>query len=141
MADLNRVSLTGKVGGLPVLRKLVSGTLVCYFRFAVRRRAPKREEKLGHLSARVDWLDVVCWNKVAQVVAAYSSKGSPLALAGKLRTREWTGDDGVKRQRVEVFAEEVFFLETPQAAKRRREELLAKVREAKRRGEEVAEDE
>ena len=60
-----------------------------------------------------DFIDIVCFDKLASVCGEYLTKGREVAVVGKLRLSEWTGRDGEKRSRLQVVADAVQFLGKP----------------------------
>lgn len=107
MASLNRVILIGNLTRDPELRYTPSGQSVANFGIAVnrRRRTPENE-----WVDEVDFFNIVVWGKSAENCANYISKGSPVAIEGRLSSRSWETEDGQKRNVVEVVAQSVQFL-------------------------------
>lgn len=106
MASLNRVILIGNLTRDPELRFTPSGTPVANFGLAVNRTRVKQ----GEGQQTVDFFNIVAWGRLAELCGDYISKGSPVALEGRLQSRTWDADDGSKRSAVEVVAENVQFL-------------------------------
>jgi single-strand DNA-binding protein len=63
-----------------------------------------------------DFVDVVCFDKLAAVCGEYLTKGREVAVVGKLRFSEWTGRDGERRSKLQVVADAVQFLGSPTKA-------------------------
>ena len=59
-----------------------------------------------------DWHTVVVWDRLAEAVANYVEKGQRLYVSGRLVQNTWTGDDGQRRYRTEIHAQEVVFLDS-----------------------------
>ena len=59
-----------------------------------------------------DWHQVVVWDKLAEAVAQYVEKGQRIYVAGRLAQNSWTGDDGQRRYRTEIHAQDVVFLDS-----------------------------
>ncbi|RJQ31780.1 MAG: single-stranded DNA-binding protein [Actinobacteria bacterium] len=105
MASLNRVILVGNLTRDPELRNIPDGTAVANFGIAVNRQfANKAGEK------EVDFFNVVAWRKLAELCNQYLSKGSSVAIEGRLQSRSWETGEGQKRSTVEVVADNVQFL-------------------------------
>ncbi len=102
MADLNVISVTGRLTRDPELRATASGKSVCSFRIAVN----------GFKDGDTTFLDVSAWGKTGEASAQYLSKGSKVAVAGRLQIREWETQDGEPRTAVEIVANDVSFIET-----------------------------
>lgn len=105
--SLNKVLLIGNLTRDPELRYTPQGTAVCSFGMATNRswttdQGEKREEAEFH--------NVVAWNRLAEIVAEFLTKGKQVYVEGRLSTREWEGQDGVKRRTTEIIANEVIFL-------------------------------
>ena len=67
-------------------------------------------------SDSADFVDIVCFDKLAAVCGEYLTKGREVAVVGKLRLSEWTGRDGERRSKVQVVADAVQFLGSPKTA-------------------------
>ncbi len=105
---LNVVVLIGRLAADPEPRYTVDGTAVTNFRIAVQRPFTNRE---GEREA--DFLDVVCWRKLAETVAQNLRKGRLVAVRGRVQTRSWETQDGDRRWKTEIVAEDVRFLDWP----------------------------
>jgi single-strand DNA-binding protein len=106
--NINRVVLTGNLTRDPELRSLQSGTSVCKLRLAVNSR--RKEGSTGEWVDKPNYFDVTVWGAQGENCATYLSKGRPIAVDGRLEWREWEGNDGNKRQSVEIIADSVQFL-------------------------------
>ena len=106
MASLNKVLLIGNMSADPELKQTTGGKPVCSFSIAVNR--PFVKENSG--AQDVDFINVVTWNKQAEFVAAYFSKGDPIFVSGRMQVRNWVDNDNVKRYATEVIADEVSFV-------------------------------
>ncbi|MFW5896673.1 MAG: single-stranded DNA-binding protein [Bacillota bacterium] len=105
---LNVTVLIGRLTADPELRYTVSGTAVSNFRLAVDRPFTNREGE-----RETDFLDIVCWRKLAETVAANLNKGRLVAVKGRIQARNWETADGERRRTVEIVADEVRFLDWP----------------------------
>lgn len=109
MNDLNRATIIGTMVTDPELR--MAGTKpVCNFRLSVNRYT-----KDGN---KAEYINVVCWDKLAENISTYLSKGSRLYAEGRLQTREWTANDGQKKTTTEIVASEIIFLDKKDAPAR-----------------------
>ena len=108
-ADLNRVTLIGRLTRDPELRHTGGGTAVCSIRLAVTSRA--RDES-GNWDDRSNFFDVSVFGRQAETASNYLAKGRRIGVDGRLSWREWTAQDGSKRQNVEVVANDIFFLDS-----------------------------
>jgi single-strand DNA-binding protein len=106
--NVNRVVVTGNLTADPEVRQLRSGNSLCRLRIAsnTRRRQPD-----GSWGEKPNYFDVVVWGAQGEAAHRSLSKGSAVAVDGRLEWREWTADSGEKRQAVEIVAENLQFLE------------------------------
>lgn len=104
---MNKVNLLGRLVKEPELRYTTSGTAVVSFTLAVDRRFQKQGEE-----RQADFINCIVWNKTAEFVANYFTKGQMMALSGRIETRTWEDNEGHKRYATEVIAEEVYFAES-----------------------------
>ena len=102
---INKVELLGRVGNDPEMRYTASGIAVTQLRLATDRGRKNGEDA-------TDWHTVVVWDKIGEAVAQYVEKGQRLYVAGRLVQSSWEGDDGQRRYRTEVHAQEVVFLDS-----------------------------
>lgn len=107
--DLNQVALTGNLTKDPELRKTGSGTSVCRMRLAVAERT-KQDREWGE---RPNYFDVTCFGSLAESCATYLQKGKGVAVAGRLRWRDYETAEGRRREAVEVVASQVKFTSPP----------------------------
>lgn len=103
---INVVVLTGNLTRDPELRQTHSGTSVGNLRIACNGR----RKVGGEWVDRPDFFDITVWGAQGENCSRYLSKGRPVAVDGRLEWREWTAQDGAKRQSVEVVADSVQFL-------------------------------
>jgi single-strand DNA-binding protein len=106
--NVNRVVVTGNLTADPELRQLQSGNSLCRLRLAcnTRRRQPD-----GSWGEKPNYFDVVVWGAQGEAAKRLLSKGSAVAVDGRLEWREWTAQSGEQRQAVEIIAENLQFLD------------------------------
>ncbi|SHK95658.1 single-stranded DNA-binding protein [Alicyclobacillus tolerans] len=104
---LNRVILIGRLTADPELRYTHSGTAVGGFTLAVDR--PRTNQ---HGERETDFIQIVVWQKQAEVIAQYLKKGRMAAVDGRLQTRSYENKDGQKVRVAEIVAESVRFLDS-----------------------------
>jgi len=109
MANFNKVLLMGNLTRDPELRYVPSGAAVTTFTLAVNRMYTTQT---GEKKKDTCFVRVVVWGKTAEVCGEYLSKGSPIFVDGRLQSRSWVGQDGQKRNTIEVVADNVQFLRT-----------------------------
>lgn len=102
---MNNVTLIGRLTADPELRHTQSGAGNTRFSIAVDRRTKADEEK------QADFITITAWNKTAEFICKYFTKGQRIALTGSIRTGSYTDKDGNKRYTFEVWADNVEFCE------------------------------
>lgn len=100
MAALNRVMIIGNLGKDPESKEVGSGQ-VTSFPIAVTE---KYKDRNGTHQETTEWVNVVCWSKLAEISQKYLKKGSSVYIEGKLKTRSWEDQNGVKKYVTEVLA-------------------------------------
>lgn len=98
---LNRVILMGRMTAQPELKTTPSGVAVTSFSIAVDR--PGKEKV-------TDFINIVAWRSSAEFVCRYFGKGDPITVEGGIQVRNYTTQDGQKRNAVEVVADQVGFV-------------------------------
>ena len=106
MANLNRVYLLGNLTRDPELRYTPSGTAVASFGLAVNRRYRQGEE----WKEETCFVDITVFGRQAENVSEYLSKGRQALVEGRLSWRSWEADDGTRRSKHEVVAQNVQFI-------------------------------
>lgn len=107
MPNLNKVQIIGNVGQDPELRYTPNGNPVCTFSVAVNRRYSAAD---GEKREETEWFNIVAWNKLAETINQFVNKGMSIYVEGRLKTRNWEGQDGQKHYKTEVIAQQVQFL-------------------------------
>lgn len=111
--DLNRAQLIGNVTRDPDVRTTASGQSVCSFGIATNAQWTDAQ---GTRQTRTEFHNVVAWAKLAEICQQYLTKGKKIFLEGRLQTREWEAQDGQKRMRTEIIAENMIMLDRGGAA-------------------------
>lgn len=104
--SFNQVTLMGNLTRDPELRTTPSGATVCSFSLALNRSYKNAE---GSWVEATDFVDIVAWGPLGERVAQYLTKGRPALVSGRLQSRSWE-QDGQKRNKLEVVAQDVTFL-------------------------------
>lgn len=105
---INKVTLIGNLGADPETRFTGAGKAVTQLSIATGERW--RDAKSGELKERVEWHQVVMFDKLAEIAAEYLSKGARVYIEGSNRTSSWE-QEGVKRFRTQVYAQELQMLD------------------------------
>lgn len=110
MANFNKVLFMGNLTRDPELRYLPNGTAVATFTVASNRVYKLQS---GEKKQEVVFMRVVVWGRRAETCGEYLAKGSSVFVEGRLQSRTWQGQDGQKRNTVEIIADNVQFLGRP----------------------------
>lgn len=102
---LNRALLVGRLTRDPELRRTGSGKAVTSFNLAVERNFKSDDQE-------ADFINCVCWGKVAENTERYCSKGSMVSVDGRIQTRNYDNNQGQKVYVTEVIADSVQFIQT-----------------------------
>lgn len=104
--SFNQVTLMGNLTRDPELRQTPNGQNVCSFSLALNRSYKGSD---GNWQEATDYIDIVAWGPLGERVSQYLTKGRPCLVSGRLQSRSWE-QDGQKRSKVEVVANDVTFL-------------------------------
>lgn len=99
---LNKAMLIGHLGRDPEVRYTASGKAVANFTLATSDKAGGEE--------RTEWHRIVCWDRLAETVGRYLTKGRQVFVEGRIQSRSWEDRDGNKRSTTEIVAYSVQFL-------------------------------
>lgn len=113
MKDLNMIFLMGNLTRDPELRYTPNGQAVASFAVATNRYWTDKES--GEKKDSVEYTDIVVWGKMAENVSNYLKKGRRVHIIGRLQTRNWEAQDGSKKYKTEVVANDVTFLDKAEA--------------------------
>ena len=105
--SVNQVILMGNLTRDPELRQTPNGQNVCSFSIALNR---SYRDSNGEWQEATDYVDIVAWGPLGERVAQYLSKGRRVLVQGRLQSRSWE-QEGQKRSKVEVLANDVTFLD------------------------------
>lgn len=115
---MNKVCLVGRMCADVELRSTTTGKSVCGFALAVDRKGK---------DAGTDFVDCAAWEKTAEFISRHFSKGSRIAITGRLQTRNYEDKNGSKRKVTEVVVEEVFFCDSKPQNSQQASEPMAPV--------------
>ncbi len=105
--SVNQVTLMGNLTRDPELRQTPNGQNVCGFSIALNR---SYKDSSGEWQEATDYVDIVAWGPLGERVSQYLSKGRRVLVQGRLQSRSWE-QEGQKRSKVEVIANDVTFLD------------------------------
>lgn len=101
---LNKIVIQGRLTKDPELRRTQSGTAVASATVAVDRDFKNQDGNRD-----TDFIPIVAWKGTGEMLAKYFSKGRMIVVEGRLQLRDWTDNDGNKRQTAEIVANSVYF--------------------------------
>lgn len=97
---MNKVILIGNLGKAPETKTIQSVKQVCNFSLATNDRND------------VSWHNITAWEKTADLCVKYLSKGSKVAIEGRLQYRTWENENGIKQRVTNIVADRVEFLDS-----------------------------
>ena len=106
--NLNRAMIIGNLTRDPEVRTTTNGKTVASFGIATNSYWT---DDSGQKQEKAEYHNVVAWNRLAEVCNQYLGKGRKVYVEGRLQTRDWEGQDGVKRTRTEIIAENMIMLD------------------------------
>lgn len=107
--SLNKVMLIGNLTRDPELRYTPSGVAVCTFGMATNRSWKDAD---GNAQEAADFHRIVSWGKLAELCSQWLFKGRKAFVEGRLQTRDWTGQDSVKRTTTEIVIDSMLILDS-----------------------------
>lgn len=108
--NLNRAQIIGNATRDPEVRTTPAGQTLAYFAVATNLRWT---DASGQQQERTEFHNVVAWRRLGEICGQYVKKGRQIFVEGRLQTRDWTGQDGIRRFRTEIVAENVILLGSP----------------------------
>jgi len=107
MANLNKVLLIGNLTRDVDMKYTSSGKAVANFGLAINRTYTDAN---GEKVDDAYFVDIVAWDRLAEVCGDYLSKGKPVFIEGRLQYRSWEAENGGKKSKLEVVAQSIQFL-------------------------------
>lgn len=105
--SLNRAQIIGNITREPEVKQTPQGQFVATFGVATNMTWTDNN---GQKQEKVEFHNVVAWRKLAEIIKQYCHKGMKVYVEGRMQTRDWEGEDGVKRYRTEIVAENIIML-------------------------------
>jgi len=105
--SLNRAQVIGNVTRDPDVKQTPQGQFVASFGVAT---SYSWTDASGQKQEKTEFHNIVAWRKLAEIIKQYVKKGNKIFIEGKLQTRDWEGEDGVKRYRTEIVADNMIML-------------------------------
>ena len=109
MAGMNKAILIGNLGKDPEIRYTPSGLAVANFNIATSESWKDNE---GERQTRTEWHRIVVFGKLAEICGEYLQKGKQVYIEGRIQTRSWEDNDGVKRYTTEIVGNQMLMLGT-----------------------------
>lgn len=106
--SINRVNITGNLTRDPELRATAGGTQILSFGVAVNDR--RKNPQTGEWEDVPNFVDCIVFGQRAEAVSRFLSKGSKVAIEGKLRFSSWETKEGQRRSKLEVIVDEIDFM-------------------------------
>lgn len=106
--NLNKAMIIGNLTRDPEVRNTPGGQTVASFSVATNQ---VWTDQSGQRQERVEYHNIVVWRRLAEICGQYLKKGSKIYIEGRLQTRDWTGQDGIKRYRTEIVGENMIMLD------------------------------
>ncbi len=107
---LNKVMLIGNLGDEVKVHYFENGN--CIGRFPLATNETYTNKQTGERITNTEWHNIVVKNKVAEICEKYLAKGDKVYIEGKLKTRQWQGEDNINRYTTEVHVQDFTFLTT-----------------------------
>ena len=106
--DLNKTMLIGNITRDPEIKTTPTGVSVANFSIATNYTY---KDKQGVMQKKANFHNIIAWQRLAEICGQYLKKGAKVYIEGRSETRDWTGQDGIKRYRTEVIAENLIMLD------------------------------
>src|SRR3989344_5378424 len=107
--NLNKAMIIGNLTRDPETRTTPNGQTVTTFGVATNLVWTNSS---GEKQKKTEYHNIVAWRKLGEICAQYLKKGNKVYIEGRLQTRDWEGQDGVKRYRTEFIADNMIMLDT-----------------------------
>lgn len=107
--SLNRVQLIGNLTRDPEMKQIPGGQVVTSFGLATNF---SWKDQSGQQQTKTEFHNIVAWRRLAEICGQYLKKGSKIFAEGRLQTRDWEGEDGVKRYRTEIVLDNMIMLDS-----------------------------
>tara|TARA_B100000965_G_C19453422_1_gene696332 strand:+ start:470 stop:910 length:441 start_codon:yes stop_codon:yes gene_type:complete len=105
--SLNKVILIGNLGADPEIKEMGDGTKMAKFSIATTE---KYKNKQGELVSTTDWHNIVLWRRTAEVAEQYLKKGDSVCIEGRIKTRSWEDENGVKKWATDIQGDSMTML-------------------------------
>ena len=111
MSNLNQCNFIGRLGQDPEQRFMPNGKAVVNLSIAV---SEKWKDQQGNQQESTEWVRVTAYDKLAEIISQYVSKGSLIYISGKMKTRKWQNQQGADQYTTEIIASQMQMLDSKQ---------------------------
>ena len=111
--NLNKAMIIGNLTRDPEAKNTPGGQSLASFGVATNL---VWTDQSGQQQKKTEFHNIIAWRKLADICVKYLKKGSKVYIEGRLQTTDWTGNDGVKRYRTEIVAENMIMLDGPKGS-------------------------
>lgn len=108
--DINRATIVGRLTRDPEVRTTPSGVNVV--NFGVATNSVWKDRASGEKKEAVEFHNIVAFGKLGEIIAQYMTKGRRVLVEGRIQTRSWEGQDGAKKNRTEIVADNIIMLDS-----------------------------
>ena len=108
MGSLNRVTLIGRIGKEPEIRRTQSGDAVANISIATSEKY--KDKTSGEYKELTEWHSISAFGKLAEIMEKYLTKGKEVYIEGSLKTQKWTDANGVEKYKTFVKADQLIML-------------------------------
>jgi single-strand DNA-binding protein len=115
--NLNKAIIIGRVTQDPQLRTTPSGQSVCNFSVATNRTWTNSETR--EKQEKAEFHNVVAWRRLAEIANQYLTKGTLVMIEGRIETRSWLDQQGIKKYRTEIVADNMQLGPRPMSSSQR----------------------
>lgn len=106
--SLNKVQLIGNLTRDPEMKQIPGGQVVTTFSLATNL---SWTDASGQKQDKAEYHNIVAWRKLAEICGQYLKKGGKVYIEGRIQTRTWEAEDGSKRYRTEIVADNMIMLD------------------------------
>jgi single-strand DNA-binding protein len=107
--NLNRATIIGNLTRDPEVKTIPSGQTVA--NFSVATNLIWKDSQTGEQKTQVEYHNIVAWRRLGEICGQYLKKGSKIYIEGRLQTRSWDDQNGVKHYRTEINADNMIMLD------------------------------
>lgn len=111
--DLNKTMIIGRLTRDPEVKTTPNGATVTSMSLAT---GYSWKDQSGNRQEKTEYHNIVLWRKLGEIAGQYLNKGRRVYIEGRLETRNWEGQDGVKRYRTEIIADNMIMLDGPRGS-------------------------